>query len=90
MGFSGDSNTTGKHQNLPMKLTPLVEQTLSSPTASNWLKDSLKTALNRDCVDALRDAEILVTLLEQVVARAFADAAPAVDHRLRPSQLGGE
>lgn len=34
-------------------------------TISNWLKTSLETALKRDPVDALHDAQALLKLLEQ-------------------------
>lgn len=38
---------------------------LESFSASFWLKDAIKTATNRDILDALRDAETLVALLQQ-------------------------
>jgi len=36
-----------------------VEQVLSDPAASFWLKDALRSALARDPVDAANDAEVL-------------------------------
>lgn len=40
-----------------------VEQILSDPCASTWLKQSLKAALGRDPVDAANDAEVLARVL---------------------------
>jgi hypothetical protein len=38
---------------------------LNSFSASFWLKDAIKSALKRDPVDALRDAEALVEVLKR-------------------------
>jgi hypothetical protein len=43
--------------------TPSISEVLASPTTSYWLKDALRTALNRDCVDAANDAEVLAVIL---------------------------
>lgn len=40
-----------------------IQKVLASPSASNWIKGALRSALSRDCVDAARDAEFLATLL---------------------------
>lgn len=37
---------------------------LNDPTASNWLKDALSTAMQRDIVDAVNDAEALTRVLK--------------------------
>jgi hypothetical protein len=37
---------------------------LADPAASSWLKDALKSALERDAVDALNDALALAGTLE--------------------------
>jgi hypothetical protein len=42
-----------------------IKTTLSDPSASNWLKTSLETAMNRDPVDAANDAAHLAELLNQ-------------------------
>lgn len=42
-----------------------IEQVLSDPAASFWLKDALRSALARDPVDAANDAEILFRLLDE-------------------------
>ena len=42
---------------------PPIEDVLRDPAASFWLKNALKTALERDPVDAANDAEILLHLL---------------------------
>lgn len=42
---------------------PTPAEVLQSPTASTWLKDALRAALNRDVVDASHDAEVLAMIL---------------------------
>ena len=42
-----------------------VEQVLSDPAASFWLKDALRSAVVRDPVDAANDAEVLFRLLDE-------------------------
>ena len=44
--------------------TPSPEVVLTDPACSFWLRDALRGALKRDPVDALRDAEALVAVLE--------------------------
>lgn len=53
-------------------LPPTVEAILAEPSASNWLKDALRSAQARDPVDAARDAELLAAVL---AARADASLA---------------
>jgi len=48
--------------------TDKILQVLADPSTSYWLRDALKTALSRDPVDALRDAEMLVGLLRDHLA----------------------
>jgi hypothetical protein len=43
---------------------PTVAAVLADPAASHWLKQALSSALTRDPVDAVNDAEVLVRLLE--------------------------
>lgn len=45
--------------------TELITSILNDPCASYWLKDALKAALERDCVDATNDAEILAKALSE-------------------------
>lgn len=47
--------------------TPDIEgdEILDDPTASDWLKGALRTALERDPVDALNDALVLAATLEE-------------------------
>ena len=42
-----------------------IEQILTDPAASEWLKDALRSALSRDPVDAANDAEVLAKLLDR-------------------------
>ena len=44
--------------------TPSSQQILSDPSASNWIKLALTSALSRDPVDALNDAEVLLAVLK--------------------------
>ena len=43
---------------------PSIDTILKDPSTSYWLKHAIKSALKRDPVDALRDAETLVELLK--------------------------
>lgn len=47
-----------------MKTNNLEQTLLSDPSTSNWLKEQLDLTKKRDPVDALNDAEVLVTVLE--------------------------
>ena len=42
-----------------------VEEVMTDQAASDWLKTALRTALERDPVDALNDALALAAALEQ-------------------------
>ena len=48
-----------------MSKSPTPDEILASPSTSHWLKDALKSALNRDCVDAASDAELLAFVLSE-------------------------
>lgn len=41
------------------------EALMNNPAISNWLKQGLASALERDPVDAMADAEILLAVLRQ-------------------------
>jgi hypothetical protein len=43
---------------------PTIEDILHDPAASLWLKAALRTALERDPVDAANDAEVLLRILD--------------------------
>ena len=43
---------------------PSVERIMSDESASDWLRAALRTALERDPVDALNDALALAAVLE--------------------------
>lgn len=40
-----------------------IKTILSSPATSTWLKNALTSALGRDPVDAVNDAQLLATVL---------------------------
>lgn len=44
---------------------PEEEEILDDPSASDWLKGALRSALERDPVDALNDALLLAATLEE-------------------------
>ena len=46
-------------------MTPTCEAILVDVSASDWVKDALRSALKRDPVDALNDAETLVKTLRE-------------------------
>lgn len=45
-------------------MPPSPDQILNDPACSFWLKEALEKSLARDPVDALNDAETLVTVLQ--------------------------
>lgn len=44
---------------------PTIEDVLSNPASSSWLKSVLIAALQRDAVDAANDAALLAALLDR-------------------------
>lgn len=50
---------------LPDMQSPSIDEVLSDPAASHWLKSALQSALARDAVDAVADATVLLQLLEE-------------------------
>lgn len=44
---------------------------LADPAASYWIKDALRSALTRDPVDAVNDAEVLAKILKHKVKNKF-------------------
>jgi hypothetical protein len=46
-------------------MTQLCEAILVDFSASDWIKGALRSALERDPVDALNDAEIIVSALRE-------------------------
>jgi hypothetical protein len=53
-----------------------LKEILADPGISSWLKDAIKTAYERDPIEAMRDARRLLTMLgeryTQTVNRHFA------------------
>jgi hypothetical protein len=54
-------------------MTDLMCQIMEDPTASYWLKDAIKALMQRDILDAARDAETLHLVLkdyrDQILSR---------------------
>jgi hypothetical protein len=48
-----------------MDIENKIETVIAAPETSYWLKRALTEAQRRDCVDALRDAELLASLLRE-------------------------
>ncbi len=46
-------------------MTLLHDEILVDPSASDWLKNALRAALERDPVDAVNDAEMLLKALNE-------------------------
>ena len=55
---------------------PTPESILASPIASFWLKNALTTALDRDPVDAVMDAELLAAVLAERTAALLRSGSP--------------
>ena len=61
---------------------PLEIAVRADPSCSYWLRDRLRECQERDPLDALRDAETLVAILEERWQELVADrpaASPAVE-----------
>jgi len=43
---------------------PTIPEVLADPCASYWLKDALRSAVRRDIIDAINDAETLLAILQ--------------------------
>lgn len=50
---------------------PRVHELLSAPDVSDWFKNALTSALQRDPVDAVKDAELLSEVLRGWLADVF-------------------
>ena len=54
------------------------EQVLKDPTASNWLKDCLRTSEHRDTVNTLNDLEVL----NKIIADECNDKLQFLEHQI--------
>lgn len=50
-----------------MKSLIKIKSVLEDPAASTWVKESLRKAMGRDCVDAAHDANCVAALLNEYV-----------------------
>lgn len=48
-----------------------VEKILNDPTVSHWLKQAIRDLNNRDCVDAVSDATLLLQVATERMNRAL-------------------
>ena len=60
-----------------MTTEKLIDDVLNDPTISNWLKLALRSALNRDPLDATNDSEMLFLILSQRLGELFANSKPS-------------
>jgi hypothetical protein len=49
---------------MQLSIDKQISAIMANPCASNWLKATLASALDKDCVDAAKDARILWELLD--------------------------
>lgn len=56
----------------------VVIKIMQSPSASYWLQNALKTSMSRDVVDALNDAEVLVSILKATYEKTL----PFIDSKV--------
>lgn len=61
-----------------MSINDEIQQVLSNPTSSSWLRQSLEAAIKRDPVDAAGDVEVLADLLGRRADQALNDAMAMV------------
>jgi tRNA isopentenyl-2-thiomethyl-A-37 hydroxylase MiaE len=63
---------------------PTIPEVLADPCSSYWLKDTLRSALKRDIVDAANDAQVLAEVLadrcENLTRQMHAMAAEELRH----------
>jgi hypothetical protein len=63
-------------QTTPTKATNVANIILQSPGTTHWMRTSLQSALLRDPLDALHDAETLATALRMRCLHEFTNASP--------------
>lgn len=56
-----------------------IRQILAGPGTSNWMKVALSTALNRDPVDAVNDAELLALVLRHRAEQISANVSAQIE-----------
>ena len=52
-----------------------AEDVMRDPSASDWLKEALRAAMDRDCVDAAHDSRVLAGILEARMDRVLQESA---------------
>lgn len=58
-----------------MQPLPTIDEVLQSPYTHEWLKTALQSALSKDCVDVMYDAQLLAALLKARCDKALGRAA---------------
>ncbi len=61
-----------------MNIEQVIEEVLNDATASDWLKWSLRSALNRDALDAANDSELLNMILSTRLHSIFNDECEVI------------
>ena len=67
----------------PTDNAPRPEDIMNDPAASFWIKHALRSALDRDPVDAANDAEVLARVLSSRMRRLLGGSLTAVDSAKR-------
>lgn len=67
---------------LPSSNSPCAEVLMASPVTSSWLKEALRSPSSRDPVDALRDAESLVSVLSARCSAHLSATCPACEAQI--------
>lgn len=49
----------------------IIDEILANPGVSNWVKDSLRSGMRRDILDAAKDAKLLSDLLSACADEAI-------------------
>lgn len=55
---------------------------MADPTESDWLKNTLKSALSRDCLDSARDCEWLAICMNERLEEITAEYRAELDNRI--------
>lgn len=66
-----------------------ILQILKGPGTSNWMKVALSTALNRDPVDAVNDAELLALVLNKRLKTIIEREAAEIEMQLAIKRAKG-
>jgi hypothetical protein len=67
------AEVVAQYEHAIFRAQPDIDQVLSDPSASDWIKRALRSAIERDPVDASNDAEVLARVLGNRCRQILAD-----------------